>query len=105
MALGDQSEPVAHSAAEAIRLARRADELSAHRRPDVLDTLAAAYAEAGQFGEALAAARRALNLAQQQHQPSLAGILQKRIKLYEVGVALRLAEPSSHLGRQWRPEQ
>ena len=75
--LATSPNPSLRNATEAIRLARRANELSAHRRPDVLDTLAAAYAEAGQFGEALAAARRALNLAQQQHQPSLAEHLAK----------------------------
>ena len=42
------------NAAEAIEHARRASQLCDGRRPDVLDTLAAAYAEAGRFAEALA---------------------------------------------------
>ena len=43
--------------AEAIEHARRADQLCGGRRPDVLDCLAASYAEAGRFPEALATAQ------------------------------------------------
>ena len=46
--------------AEAVRLAERADELSGHRHPAVFDTLAAAYAAAGDFDRAVAAAEKAL---------------------------------------------
>jgi tetratricopeptide (TPR) repeat protein len=52
--------------AEAIEHPQRANQLGGDARPDVLDTLAAAYAEAGQFPEAMAIARKALNLAAQQ---------------------------------------
>ena len=69
--------------AEAVELARQADRLSGGRRPDVLDALAAAYAEAGQFPEALATARRALELATQQDKKTLADALRNRIALYE----------------------
>ena len=48
---------------EAIEHARRANRLCGGERPDILDTLAAAYAEAGRFPEALATARNALELA------------------------------------------
>ena len=43
--------------AEAVRLARRAEQLTGGKQPATLDTLAAAYAEAGQFPEAVAVAR------------------------------------------------
>jgi len=39
--------------AEAVRLARRAVQATAGRRPEVLSTLAAAYAEVGQLGQAI----------------------------------------------------
>ncbi len=68
---------------EAVELARQADRLCGGRRPDVLDALAAAYAETGRFPEALATARRALALATQQDKRTLADALKNRIALYE----------------------
>ncbi len=48
--------------AEAVRLARRACELTHHRHPAYLDTLAAAEAEAGRFEDAARCARQAADL-------------------------------------------
>ena len=70
---------------EAIELAQRADRLCGGKRPDVLDALAAAYAEVGWFPEALATARKASKLAQQQPGHALADAIQARIALYEAG--------------------
>jgi tetratricopeptide (TPR) repeat protein len=71
--------------AEAIELAQRAERLCQGQRPDVLDALAAAYAEAGWFPEALATARKALKVAKQQDARTLADAVQARIALYEAG--------------------
>jgi tetratricopeptide (TPR) repeat protein len=46
---------------EAIRLAERACDLTERRIPALLDTLAAGYAEAGDFARAIAAVEEALN--------------------------------------------
>ena len=70
---------------EAVGLAQRAAQLSDGRDPAILDTLAAAYAEAGQFSEAVEVARRALALATAQGKTALAGTLQARIQLYQAG--------------------
>ncbi len=70
---------------EAVEHAQRADRLCGGTRPDVLDALAAGYAEAGWFPEALAAARKALELAVKQEQRALAEELRGRIALYEKG--------------------
>ena len=78
---------------EAIDLARRAVQLSANREPAVLGTLAAAYAEAGRFPEALQTARKALDLATHQNKPRLAESLRAKIWLYESGTPYR--EPSA----------
>ncbi len=51
--------------------------------PGMLDTMAAAYAEAGQFGQAITTAQRALKLAQQQHNAPLVEKIAMRLKLYE----------------------
>jgi tetratricopeptide (TPR) repeat protein len=69
--------------AEAVKLAERAVQLSGERNPAYLDTLAAAYAEVGRFPEAIATARKALDLAAQQHRGGLVEGLNTRIKLYE----------------------
>src|SRR5438874_5798295 len=45
---------------EAVRLAKHACELTEHKIPALLDTLAAAYAEAGDFPQAISAAEEAL---------------------------------------------
>jgi tetratricopeptide (TPR) repeat protein len=88
------SEASLRNSAEAVKLAERADRLSGGKRPDVLDTLAAAYAAAGWFNEALTTARKALDLARQQNHRTLAEALQSRIKLYEAGKPYRQASPS-----------
>ena len=69
--------------AEAVKLAEQAVRLSDAGNPVYLDTLAAAYAEVGRFPEAVAAARKALDLAAQQHQEVFLEALNTRIKLYE----------------------
>jgi tetratricopeptide (TPR) repeat protein len=82
-------KPSLRSGTAAIEHAQRANGLCGGRRPDVLDTLAAAYAEAGRFPEALRAARHALDLATQQHDQPLADVLRSRIRLYEAGKPYR----------------
>jgi protein O-mannosyl-transferase len=71
--------------AEAVALAQRAGELSGGREPAILDTLAAAYAEAGRFAEAVQTAQKAIELATQQKKQALADSLRVRIKLYQAG--------------------
>jgi tetratricopeptide (TPR) repeat protein len=61
--LATHPEPQVRRPDEAVRLAARAAELTARRDPDVLRTLAAAYAAAGRFEAATESAERALELA------------------------------------------
>ena len=75
--------------AEAVELARRAVQLSGGREPAVLGTLAAAYAEAGRFAEALQTAREAAKLAAQQNNRPLAESLNLKISLYEARTPFR----------------
>ena len=77
--------------AKAVALAAQANQLSGGGNPAVLHTLAAAYAEGGSYGLASATARRALELAVEQKNDALAGMLQKEIKLYEAGTPAREA--------------
>ena len=68
--------------AQALALAREAERLSGGKNPDYLDVLAAAYAEAGQFPQAVEAAGRALALAAAQNNPQVEKI-RARLKLYQ----------------------
>jgi len=75
--------------ARAIQFAQQADQLSGGTNALVLRTLAAAYAEAGQFGKAIETAQAALQLGQSQGDDSLATELQQEIALYELGLPYR----------------
>jgi cytochrome c-type biogenesis protein CcmH/NrfG len=71
--------------AKAVELARQANALTGGENPIMLHTLAAAYAEAGRFSEAVETAQRALLLAGEQSNTGLAGQLQLEMKLYRAG--------------------
>jgi tetratricopeptide (TPR) repeat protein len=71
--------------AEAVRLAERACALAAHKQPLFIGTLAAAYAEAGRFSEAVQAAQQAAELAQAAGDTHLAATNQKLLELYRRG--------------------
>jgi tetratricopeptide (TPR) repeat protein len=66
----------------AVELAEKAAALPGGQDPTVLRTLAAAYAEAGQFLKAIETAERASTLARMRQNPSLAETLQNEIALY-----------------------
>ena len=74
---------------EAVTLATQANDLTKGADPSVLDTLAAAYAEAGEFPQALETARHALDLANSRGDTSMAKDIKYRINLYEGGKPFR----------------
>ena len=74
---------------EAITLARRADQLAGGTHAVYTGTLAAAFAEAGRFAEAVETAQRALQLANDTNDSTLANRLQAEIKLYQAGLPCR----------------
>jgi tetratricopeptide (TPR) repeat protein len=69
---------------EAVQLALQALVLDG-MDPTGLDTLAAAYAEAGQFSQAIRAAERALDLVRAEGNAALAGEIETRLALYRAG--------------------
>lgn len=77
--------------AEAVRLAEGVCAGPAPRNATFLDTLAAAYAEAGRFEEAAATAREALSLALESGKADLAAEIQQRLELYQAGRPFRTA--------------
>ena len=73
----------ARNGSEAVTLAERAVKLSGGREAMYLDTLAAAYAEAKRFAEAVETARRGLEMATRPDQSQLREGLAARLRLYE----------------------
>ena len=69
--------------AESVQLAQHACELTGNAQPMLLGTLAAAYAEAGQFSEAQATARKAAELALASGQKELAARNRQLLELYQ----------------------
>ncbi len=75
--------------AKAVELAQRATRLSGGRMPEMIMTLAAAYAESGRFPEAIAAAQTALELAVDHGNTVTAKLLQAHLELYRAGKPVR----------------
>jgi len=81
--LATHSQDRFRNSAEAIQLAQRACELTDYQDPGLVDTLAAAYAAAGRFDDAVATAEMAVQLTasgdnKQRHQD-----IQNRLQLYK----------------------
>jgi Flp pilus assembly protein TadD len=74
---------------EAVRLAQQACESSGYKQPLVVGTLAAAYAEAGRFPQAVATAEQAIALATAAGQPGLAERNRQLLELYRAGKPFR----------------
>jgi Flp pilus assembly protein TadD len=72
-------------AQEAVRLAEHACELTRTNRALFVGTLAAAYAEAGRFPEAIAAAQKAIALAEAARQEDLANKNRELLEIYRSG--------------------
>jgi protein O-mannosyl-transferase len=80
---------------QAVELAQKANQLTGGENPVVLCTLAAAYAEAGRFVEAVATAQHALQLAGAQSNTELADELQSQLKLYQAHLPFHMPEPAT----------
>jgi len=81
--------PTLRDGPRAVLLARRAQQLAVDDSPELFDVLAAAYAESGQFTEAVAAAQKALTLAIAQANQPLADAIRPRLSLYQAGSPFR----------------
>ncbi|MGA2914653.1 MAG: tetratricopeptide repeat protein [Sedimentisphaerales bacterium] len=70
---------------KAIEFAQHACELTGYKDINILDTLAAAYAAAGRFNDAITTAQQAVNIAKASGQENLISEIQNRIELYKTG--------------------
>jgi len=71
--------------AMAVRLAEAANKLTAETQPALMNTLAAAYAEAGHFDKAVAAGQRARQLALNSSQNALIPQIENCLQFYKAG--------------------
>jgi Flp pilus assembly protein TadD len=91
-ALATSSDGPLRNGAEAVRLAEHACELTHYNQPWFVGTLAAAYAEAGRFPEAVATAEGAVKLATDAGLTAVAAEDRQLLELYRAGKPYR--EPS-----------
>lgn len=89
--LSTVDDPHLRNADEAIRLAQQASTATGHQNPRVLDTLAAAYAEGGQFAEAIQTIQHAIQLATAAGHAELATQLRGRLQRYQSHQPFRAA--------------
>ncbi|HTV42919.1 MAG TPA: tetratricopeptide repeat protein [Candidatus Sulfotelmatobacter sp.] len=84
-----ESDSTLRDGAEAAQLAIRAAGLTGKNNPSMLDTLAAAYAETGQFTDAVQTATTAVQYANAADETNLANEIELRLKLYQSGQPYR----------------
>jgi tetratricopeptide (TPR) repeat protein len=82
-------DPFQRDGAKALELAKEANQLSGGKDPVFVRTLAAAYAENGQFTEAIETAQRALPLAVAQDNSALASDLRNNIDNFRRNIPVR----------------
>jgi len=80
--LATHPDPQVSDADEAVQLAERAAELTNYQNAAILDTLAAAYAAAGQFDWAIETAEEALTLIPENAASQALREINERLKLY-----------------------
>jgi tetratricopeptide (TPR) repeat protein len=84
------ADPGHRDGAEAVRLAERARDKTPQENAVLLSTLAAAYAEAGRFEEAVRSATRAVELARAQQDGGAVQRYEGQLECYRAGRAFRL---------------
>ncbi|MEY2410226.1 MAG: protein O-mannosyl-transferase, partial [Verrucomicrobiota bacterium] len=83
--LATSADPAARNGAEAVRHAERACQLTEHRQAIFIGTLAAAFAEAGRFDDAIHAASEAIAVASSAGDASVVERNRQLLELYRAG--------------------
>jgi len=83
--LATYENPKFRDGAEAVQLAKQACKFTNYEQPELLGTLAAAYATAGRFSEAVATAEDGLQLARSSRKRELTEEIQNCLRLYKAG--------------------
>jgi tetratricopeptide (TPR) repeat protein len=83
--LATNLDPQVRDGREAVQLGERACKLTEYKKAIMVGTLAAAYAEAGRFADAVTAAEKAKSLAEQANEPAVAAKNASLLELYRAG--------------------
>jgi tetratricopeptide (TPR) repeat protein len=89
--LATSSDASLRNGPRAVELAQQINEITGGNVAECLDTLAAAYAEAGNFPEAIQTAERAVELAKARGNEPFIADMEAHLKLYQAGQPLRQA--------------
>jgi tetratricopeptide (TPR) repeat protein len=87
--LATHADPTVRNGAEAVALAQRACQLTGYEQAQILNALAAAYAESGKFDLATQTAQKALDIARAKQQANLIPMTESLLKLYQSGKPYR----------------
>ena len=98
--LATTADPKFRDAPAAVQLAEKANRLTRFSQPEMIDTLAAAYAAAGRFPEAIQASRKALDLARRSGKSDLAKEIEARMRFYQKGLPHHAGPEGSTLGKE-----
>ncbi|HEX2855195.1 MAG TPA: tetratricopeptide repeat protein [Opitutaceae bacterium] len=101
-ALATSPDASVRSATEALELALRANQLSGGNNAAVLQSLAAAYAEAGRFSDAVSACEQALQVAGPDSPTTPVTDLRAQLRLYQNGLPYR-GNPAKPPGQSAAP--
>jgi Flp pilus assembly protein TadD len=83
--LATSSDGSSRNGAEAVELAQKACQQTQNKDPITMGTLAAAYAEAGRFPDAISTAEKAADLADAAGNAQFAAVNRQLLQLYRVG--------------------
>ena len=100
--LATSAEAALRNGNKAVELAQQANAQTGGTNPMILHTLAAAFAETGQFSNARESAQKAMALARSAGQQDLAAQLNDELKRYEAGLPLRQKQQWSTLRKNER---
>jgi Flp pilus assembly protein TadD len=90
--LATSPEATQRDGPRAVRLAEWACMTTSHKSPPLLDSLAAAYAQAGQFDRAIRTTEQAIEIVRRNPKASTE-TLESRLRLYRAGLPYREAPP------------
>jgi Flp pilus assembly protein TadD len=94
-ALATDPDPALRNGSRAVQLSIHACDLTKYQQAQFIGTLAAAYAEEGQFDDAITTAEKAIELSQQNHEQKLAQTNQKLVELYRAHKPYREIAPDN----------
>jgi hypothetical protein len=81
-----------------VNLARKANQTTGGANPIILQVLAAAYAQTGDFAEAIDTAKLSLQLVTSQNNTTLANVLRTEMEAYRKGLPLREGHDGNSAG-------